>query len=275
MIPDAIQRRLADRNPSRPRADRAIATGDIRRAESGGEERLVLVLKVNPGREDAQVTLIHPYPEYATESDIIVDPAVTGLSYPVVAQTALRGVVWLKDLGRLVGSVPVEVVRSCLSHRSTELIGDGLTFGTFFTGPLEARSDFKNSERASLARLSADCTEAALEGGPFSFDVDEVFTALLAPSPDAGLMMGAIIDLWVTRGDELVFTLEHVEFLDSKGLLAIDVWDYALGVDGLAFRLGPLQGLIDRAMARFDQSEPAETTKLGSRDLAAAGSHRN
>ena len=275
MIPDAIQRRLAERTPPRPRADRAIAAGDIRRAESGGEERLVLVLKVNSGREDAQVTLIHPYPEYATESDIIVDPSVTGLSYPAVAQTGLRGIVWLKDLGRLVATVPAEVVHCCLSPRPSELSGPGLTAGTTFAGPLAARADFKNSERASLARLTADCTEAALDGGPFAFDVDEVFNALLAPSPDAGLMMEAIVDLWVTRGDDLVFTFEHVEFLDSKGLLAIEVWDSALGIDGLSFRLGPLQGLIDRAMARFDHSEPAEVTRLRSRELADAGSRRN
>jgi len=275
VIPEAIQRRLAERTPPRPRADRAIASGDIRRAESGGEERLVLVLKVNSGREDAQITLIHPYPEYATESDIIVDPSVTGLSYPIVVQTGMRGVVWLKDLGRLVASAPAEVVHSCLSPYPSELSEPGLTAGTAFTGPLEARADFKNSERGSLARLSADCTQAALDGGPFAFDVDEVFTALLAPSPNAGLMMEAIVDLWVTRGDELVFTLEHVEFLDSKRLLAIEVWDSALGIDGLSFRLGPLQSLIDRAMARFDQGEPADVTKLRSRELADAGSRRN
>lgn len=270
MIPDAIQRRLAERTPPTPRADRAIAAGDIRRAESGGEERLVLVLKVNSGREDAQVTLIHAYPEYATESDIIVDPSVTGLSYPVVAQTGLRGIVWLKDLGRLVATVPAEVVHSCLSPRPSELSGPGLTAGTTFAGPLEARADFKNSERASLDRLTADCTEVALEGGPFSFDV-EIFTALLAPSPHADLMMAKIVELWATRGDELIFTLEHVEFLDSKGLLSIELWESTLGSDGLAFRLGPLHGLIERAMARFGQNESQPSVTFGEELLVGAG----
>jgi len=270
VIPEAIQRRLAERTPPRPRADRAIASGDIRRAESGGEERLVLVLKVNSGREDAQITLIHPYSEYATESDIIVDPSVTGLSYPVVVQTGMRGVVWLKDLGRLVASAPAEVVHSCLSPYPSELSEPGLTAGTAFTGPLEARADFKNSERGSLARLSADCTEAALEGGPFSFDV-EIFTALLAPSPNAGLMMQAIIDLWTTRGDELVFTFEVVEFLDSNGLLAIEAWEAALGADGLAFRVGVLHGIIERALARLGQNEPHPYVTYGAESIAGAG----
>jgi hypothetical protein len=270
MIPDSVLRKLAERTQPKPRADRAIVAGDIRRAESGGEERLVLVLKVNSDREDAQITMLHPYPEYATESDIIIDPSVTDLTFPVVAQTGLRGVVWLKDLGRLISSAPVEVLNSCLGPRPRELSGPGLTAGTTFAGPLEARADFKSSELASLARLSGDSTEAALDGAPFAFDVDEVFTALLAPSPDAGQMMQAIVELWATRGDQLVFTLEHVEFLNSKGLLAIDRWESTLDSDGLAFRLGPLQSIIERATNRFGQNEPQPNVTYGERALAGA-----
>ncbi len=275
MIPDQIKQRLADRAAPRPRADRAIAPGDIRRVESDGESRLALVLAVSPTRETAQVTLVHSCPEQATAADIIVDRSVSGVTYPVVVQAGMRGVVWLKDLERLVTSLPAEVVTACLSPRMPELTGVGLSTGTAFSGPLDARAAFKDAERRSLARLCADSTAAALEGGAFGLDVDEVFHALLAPSPDASLMMGAIVELWATRGQDLIFTLDHVEFLETKGLLAIDVWDSALGVDGIAFRLGPLQALVDRAMARFGHLEPTEVTELGSRDLATAGSRRN
>jgi hypothetical protein len=152
-----------------------------------------------------------------------------------------------------------------------ELTGAGLSTGTAFSGPLDARAAFKDAERRSFARLCADSTAAALDGGTFEFEVDEVFHALLAPSPDAGLMMGAIVELWVTRGSDLVFTLEHVEFLDSKGLLAIDRWEAVLGTEGRAFRLGPLQIFIDRAMARFGFDEPNAQSTVGERDLVAAG----
>lgn len=271
MIPESIQRRLSLRTPGRPRADRPIGSGDIRRAFSGGEERLVLVLKVNPRRENAQVTLVHPYPEYATDNDVVVEPSVSGVSYPLVVEAGMRGVVWLKDLDRLVARLPLEVVDACRSSRMVIPSGTGLSVGPAYNGPLEARAEFKTAERASLARLCADCTSAALDDEAFELELDEVFTALLEPSPHAGSMMGAIVNLWLTRGDELVFTLDHVEFLDDKDLLAIDHWERTLGADGLAFRLGPLQGLVDRAMARFGIEEPVATSRLGVRDLVGAG----
>jgi len=270
VIPKAIQQRLAERRPARPRADRPIAAGDIRRAESGGEERLVLILKVNPKRENAQITLTHPYPEYATENDIIVDPALSGVTYPIIVQGGMRGLVWLKDLGRLVARVPDEVVSACLGARAGTPLGAGLSVGTTFLGALEARADFKQSERASLARLCEDCTAAALESGAFELDVDEVFSALLAPSPHAGLMMQSIVDLYKTRGDNLVFTLDHVEFLESKGLLVHDRWELALGVEGLAFRLGTLEKLIERARSWYGLDEPRPTSTLREKDLVAA-----
>ena len=110
-----------------------------------------------------------------------------------------------------------------------------------------------------------------LDGEAFTLEVDEVFHALLAPSPDAGRMMSALVDLWLTRSDDLVFTLDHVDFLESKGLLDIDRWVSALGDDGLAFRVGPLQLVIDRAMARFGQREPQPQSTLGERELIAVG----
>ena len=271
MIPDLIKKRLADRTPPRPRADRAITSGDIRRVESDGESRLVLVLAVNPARENAQVTLIHSYPEQATGDDIVVDPSVSDLTYPIVVEAGMRGVIRSLDLGRLVTSLPSEVVAACLSPRMPALTGGGLSTGTAFGGPLDARSAFKDAERRSLARLCADSTAAVLDGGTFEFEVDEVFQALLASSHDAGLMMSVIVDLWVTRGKDLVFTLEHVEILDSRGLLEIDRWEAALGSEGLAFRLGPLQSFIELALTQYGQDELIAESTFGTRELAAAG----
>lgn len=273
MIPERVKQRLESRVPPRPRADRSIAPGDIRRVDSGGESRLVLVLAIDSGSQVAQITLVHPYLEQATSADIVVDPSVSEVSYPIVVEAAMRGVVWLKDLDRLVTVLPAEVVAACLQPRTTALTGDGLSAGTAFGGPLDARATFKDSERALLARITEDCTTTVLEGGAFEFEVDEVFHALLAPSPDAMLMMDAIVKLWATRGQDLFFTLDHVEFLHSKGLLALDRWEASLGSEGLAFRLGPLQALIERALARFGHDEPNPQSTFGERELVSAGRH--
>ena len=271
MIPEQLQQQVAERFVSSPRADRAIASGDIRRVESGGESRLVLVLAVNAARENAQITLVHPYVEQATAADIVVDREISQVTFPIVVQTGMRGVAWLKDFGRLVTSLPAEVVAACLSPRAVAVSREGLSTGTAFGGPFDARAAFKESERASLARLCDDSTAAALEGGAFEFEVDEVFHALLAPSPNAELMMSAIVDLWHTRGQDLVFTFDHVDFLEGKGLLAIERWEAALGMDGLAFRLGPLQKIIERAMARIHADEPSPHSKVGERELVSVG----
>ena len=271
MIPDRIQKKLATRTLGVPRAEREVRVGDVRRAVSGGEERLIVVLSVQAQRETAQVTLVHSYPEYATSSDIIVDSSISGLTYSLVVQAGMRGVVWLKDLGRIVSEVPAEVVAACLAPRAVELAHPGLAVGTVYTGPLDARAEFKSRERESLARLCADSTTAALEGKTFELAVDEVFHALLAPSPHAHLMMSVIVDLYMTRGMDLVFTLEHVEFLQSRGLLDEARWEASLGPEGLSFRWGPLQQLIERAMARFGQSDETAQEILGERELALAG----
>lgn len=274
MIPESIQQRLVQRPATHPRADRLIASGDIRRVNSGGESRLVLVLKVNADRFNAQISLVHPYSEYATENDLVIEPSLSGTSFPIVVQTAMRGVVWLKDLERLVSELPVEVVSACLGPVVKAPIQVGVSTGDESVGPLEARANFKVSERNALARLCRDCTEASLQDRNFVLDVDEVFHALLAPSPDADLMMSAIKDLHKTRGDALIFNMDHVDFLDSKGLLAVEKWERALGTEGHFFRLGPLQLLIDRAMACFGLEDREAPTIVGTKELVSAGQNR-
>lgn len=270
MIPEAIQRRLADRERPRPRADRDIRPGDIRRAASGGVERLVLVLKVNPARENAQVTLVHATPDDATSADLVIEPSVAGTTFPIVVEAAMRGVVWVKDLGRLVTEVPRGVVDACLSPAQGLPAGDGMWTGLAMEGPLDARWAFKESERETLAQLCSSCTEASLEHETIGLDVDEVFMALLEPADDAARMMEAIVDLWHRRRDRLIFTYDHVDLLESNGLLAVDRWVLALGDDGRAFRLGPLEQLINRALEQFSFDVGEPDSVLGPVELATS-----
>jgi hypothetical protein len=161
-LPSALRRHVALRGTQQPPEDRPVSVGDVRRAASGGEERLVVVLAVNPERENVQVTLVHPYAEWATSGDVVVEPAASGVRYPLVVQATMRAVVWAGDLGPLVADVPAEVVAICLAPAMRPPEGVDLSSGPRLTGQLDARWDFKMSELGSLSRLSADCTAAAL-----------------------------------------------------------------------------------------------------------------
>lgn len=165
-VPTIIKDKLKGWKPLVSVTDTPIRVGDVRRAESGGQERLVVVLRVQQDRKNAQVTIVHPYTEYATSADVVVEPSVSNLSFPLVVQAGMRGVVWLNDLGPLITSVPAEVVAICLSPAKLWSLNQdykmGLSSGPPLTGPLDARMTFKNSEHESLSRLTADCTASAL-----------------------------------------------------------------------------------------------------------------
>lgn len=252
MIPEAIRRELADRLQPTPRADREIGPGDLRRCrnvDGEREERLVMVLKVDTARETAQVTLVHSFPEYATPDDIIVDGAVTALNYSIVVQGDLRGVVWLRELDRLVSRVPAEVVSACFSPQLPSFDQVGLAGGPRLGGRLDARWDFKVAEWESMARLCADCTSSLLDGESIGLDFDGIFSAMLAPSPNAQEMVDALHNLLIAERDRLHFTLDHVAFLCEKGLLDDDKWEAIPG--GLELRHGHIATMIDRARSQF------------------------
>jgi hypothetical protein len=248
VIPEVVREELKRRRRPSPRADRPIRAGDLRRCDSAGESRLVLVLKVIPERETVQVTLIHSLPEYATANDVVLDPSLTGLTYATIAQGDLRGVVWLRDLGRLVAQVPQSVVTTCLTGRRPSGSGS-LPAGLRLAGPLDARWDFKVAERESLARLCADCTSSTIDTETLGLALDEIFTALLTPAPDAVRMLESLHDLWKSKGDRLHFTLDHVEFLFEQGLLDTDKWEAIPG--GPEFRTGPMEMMIERARSQY------------------------
>ena len=128
--------------------------GQLWRAESGGEARLVLVLAVND--DSVQITTIHPYPEYATSNDIVVEPDVSGVRYPFVVQAAIRGAVFASELDTYITTVSDEVVRLCLAPLPVKPTGMGLSTGTPLLGPVDSRRTFKVHEIESLARLTAN-----------------------------------------------------------------------------------------------------------------------
>ena len=75
-----------------------------------------------------------------------MDPAVSGVAYPLVVEAGVRDIVWLRDLGPLVAALPIEVLTICLRPNTTVPTGPRLSVGTRYCGPLDARAGFKSSE---------------------------------------------------------------------------------------------------------------------------------
>ena len=79
-----------------------VARGDIRQVESSPDRdavvRLALVLAVDSDKGSVEIVLVHPYAELATEADLVFSPDETGTTYPVVAQTRVRSVVWINQM---------------------------------------------------------------------------------------------------------------------------------------------------------------------------------
>ena len=170
MVPETVRLRLLARTVSPPlesTKDFGVRDGDIRVARSNGEQRLVLVLKTVIERQMAQVALIHPYREWATSSDVVIESSLTTVAFPVVVETLMRGVVTITDLGELVtclsAQVFAEVVATCMAPRMILPTMPGISTGVSCSGPFLAHQEFKNAERASLQRLCASCTATALE----------------------------------------------------------------------------------------------------------------
>jgi len=156
-LPNVVSMAVADHH--RRQGHRSIVTasirpGDIRAATSGHLRRLVCVLRdphVNAdGEQSVVVALIHPYVEYATGADRIVDSSVSGLPYVLVVERDLVGVVF-----------PDQLDPSPLAHLAHGTLRIAPR-GPDLLGPFDARWQFKQRELEDLHELVADCTTQAL-----------------------------------------------------------------------------------------------------------------
>lgn len=123
-----------------------VAPDAIVRVVHGGEGHLVVVrcslashLIVSP---------LHPYTEWATGSDVIVEPDA-GRRWPVVVHLGMEGCVEHADIDAVVGQLGRDWA---LGARGTRLMG-----------PLDARWEFVDRQRAWFAQLCAPCTARLLE----------------------------------------------------------------------------------------------------------------
>ena len=271
MIPDRIASAIdsARLSPKTlPNGARRISAGDVRRVGNGTLERLALVLKVNLDSNTTQFTLVHSFIDFATEHDLIVEPAVTQLPYSIIVETDLRAVVSTAELGALIAVVPSSVVGACFDGPSNFIEDDSTFVGPPMLGPLDARWDFKVEEGEVIRELSSAAT-VSFDSPEIQwvFEFDEIFAALLLPVDDAPAMALAMYELWLVRGDSLVITPDHILLFDDRGLLSRDTWFGALGESGIHFFDSVITGFIERARSSSNGSKMPPELTIGLNEL--------
>lgn len=142
------------RGPNRPLPPGPVRTGDLYLVTDGNLSRIAYVTADHEPHDPETgggvlVALTHPYLEYATENDRLLEPTTSGLPYRLLVQTDLTGVVEPDQL----------------AWRPLARTGDLLTghpAGSRLCGPLDARWQFKLSEGHDLRRLTTRHTARVL-----------------------------------------------------------------------------------------------------------------
>lgn len=166
MIPQQVLDAIKTLKPVPTFEESAIEVGDIRPIHDldGGDARLALVLDTDNLSDFAIVTLVHPYVEYATEHDLVIGGDTVSMPYDVVVQCDIRASVWKKQLGQLVGRLPVASVDELMKAEvDLDAVSPSCRRGSRLTGPLDVRWNFKALEGRELKKISQDCTIALIE----------------------------------------------------------------------------------------------------------------
>jgi len=251
-VPALVTSALAQRDMARMPDGRGsalptrVAQGDLRVIESLShrptDHRIGLVLRIDSANDFAEVLLVHTAPELATDRDVVLPSDVTSAPYDAVAQTDLRGAVWILQLGRRIGHVP-ELALAVAKAAANSTNAGGLPLapagrmaephtGIPLAGLLDRRWSFKESEGAALRALAADCTEALLDQG-LDWEVDPglLQPGLLDLADDPELLLIELLHWAQTR--RLSLTDEDLELLLAAGALELDAWSQLsdLGAD--------------------------------------------
>jgi hypothetical protein len=123
-----------------------------------GGSRLVFVLDVDEDSGAASVCMTSNEIELASDTDVFVDGAVTGLPFPLLVETDVVGPVWFAQLGPVVGSLVETDLAAAVAAPDPEW---GQIPAELRGLPIRDRSDsrwqWKEAELAALHTLSADC----------------------------------------------------------------------------------------------------------------------
>lgn len=303
-VPRELEVALAQR-PKRERAAAPVdihsirpSRGDLRTVKpidgAAVAVRLALVLSVDSERGFAEVMLVHTAPELACEIDAVISSRVGSISYPVVVETDVRGVVWIEQLGRAAARVSGEVLGALAAIATRQASPDledafSVSAGTRLAGPADPRWSFKRTEGLALRELARDCTEALLdEGTPWLVDPGVLQPELLDFAADP---IAVVTDLmhWIETRQVEVFDTDIHQLLElgvlnsnawsSVGDMAADVVtalhlliEHAATSGATSRRIGPASWRVLTAL-HLDPAwsdEPESVHYLGERERTAA-----
>ena len=255
-VPQTIREALSHWDPAESVGNPLpVSPGQIRRLTEGPQadervERLALVLGVDDRRDFAEIMFVHPYAELATGTDLVVPSEHSRVAYRVVVETDVRGVVWLTQLGSLIGVLD----RTALEAVGAVALGEDPAWRSLVAGPplrgrFDQRWDFKAAEGSALRILAAECTASLLDGqAPLQLDIGVLSPVLLAACDDRESAMLKLLDIVSKR--DVVFDLDDVARLDEIGALSEANWTDALGSSGIEYYKSLVCPLIDRALSR-------------------------
>ncbi len=259
VIPERIQRAIEASRPAAVPVEGRVQRGDIRLVrpvpDGDGSARLCVVLRVDSVDEFTEVMLVHAYLELATDFDLIVCPEVSGLAYPLVIESDVRGVVWTAtQIGRLVGRIGEDSLGLLSGVSRGEPDGEA-ELGFRLAGRADPRWAFKAAEGEALAALAGDCTTSLLEeGSPWHLDPGLLSATLLGESTDVESLL---IELMQVLSEEAVsLTLDDLDLVATSEALSFERFQEVLGRDLGQLYFASLGNLIDSALARTDRRVP-------------------
>ena len=228
MIPKQVIDAIKKNQPSIDLKDSGVGVGDIRAIQDfdGGSNRLVLILGFDHFLDVALVTLIHPYTEFATEHDVVVDSSTASVPFDVVVQRDIRASVWKTQIGELAGRLSKEVIDELLKpEMNLDAVSPASYFGSKLTGPFDVRWKFKVSEGQELKNISKDCTSAFIDNKiNLQLDDLDVMTAILRAEPNYKEMLICFLDLMQVHGENLRISPDTWVMLEERKLLDEENW---------------------------------------------------
>ena len=251
-LPDRLSAALSSHShrigdsENRPTGREIVQRGDIRQVgpcfHPYDAVRMALVLTVDPDKDSAEMVLVHPYVELATETDLIFAPDETGAPYPVVVQTGIRSATWTFQIQmhKRVGSLSEEDLEEFgrVAIDDDPFIISPRT-GLPLAGPVDYRWSFKLQEVETLNHLAADRISDVFE--------DDLDSRWLPSSSSQDPASSSLADEQVARPYES--DMDELEALLEADAFNLDIQVNQLGRDLGRDICNSYQSSFDRVLA--------------------------
>lgn len=141
-----------------------IAVGDVCIATGPNVRELVLVLAIKEKDQAAEVCLATLDVEEATDADLVLPPALTGMPMEIAFESDVTGMVWSSQLGEPTGQVGAEFVKALRDLACGQPLGELRRYqGMPLLGRLDPRWSRKEREALTMQELARDCATRLLE----------------------------------------------------------------------------------------------------------------